>query len=63
MPLLPLLVLRKVWVARKPAHAIVSAGFDTGSLLRDRLLALLSCCERVPQHVAGTSLMAALRRD
>jgi SAM-dependent methyltransferase len=63
MPLLPLLLLRKIWVAHKPVDDIVSAGFDADSLLRDRLLAFLARCERVPQHVAGTSLMAALRRD
>lgn len=61
MPMIPLLVLRKLWVAMRPDERVVSAGFESGPVV-DRMLALLSRCEHVPQHLAGTSLMAVLVR-
>ncbi len=63
MPLLPLLVLRKLWLAGRSDDAIVSAGFESSSALRDHVLMWLSRCEHVPQHFAGTSLMAVLTRS
>ncbi len=61
LPMIPLLVLRKLWVAMRPDERVVSAGFESGPVV-DRMLALLSRCEHVPQHLAGTSLMAVLVR-
>ena len=63
LPLLPLLLIRKIWVAGRSDEAIVSAGFDSGGGARDRILRWLSRCEHVPQHFAGTSLMAVLERS
>ena len=60
-PLLPLLALRKLWLALRPAEKAIAAGFDAGGAMRDRALLALSRCEPIPQRVAGTSLMAVLR--
>lgn len=57
-PLTPLLALRKLWLAARPPEKVISTGFDPGSDVMNRLLLWLSQCERVPQHLVGSSLMA-----
>lgn len=62
MPLMPLLIVRKLWLAgRRDEADIISAGFDPRGNLMNRLLTRVSRCEPVPQKLFGTSLMAVLR--
>ncbi len=61
LPLLPLLVVRKVWMLARSSDGAIAAGFETGGPGRDRALLLLSRCELIPQRWIGTSLMAVLR--
>jgi SAM-dependent methyltransferase len=64
LPLLPALALRKLWLAgRKDESGIISEGFDSRSETLNGLLGLLSRCERIPQKLIGTSLMAVLELD
>ncbi len=61
LPLLPSLALRKLWLSGATDQSkIISTGFDSRGKSLNRLLHLLSRCERIPQKVAGTSLMAVL---
>jgi len=60
-PLLPLLVLRKLWMRARSGDGAIAAGFDTGGRVRDLALLWLSRCELIPQRLVGTSLMAVLR--
>lgn len=62
LPLVPLLVLRKLWLARHSHQSPVSAGFSCPNQFVDRTLLWLSRCERIPQRLLGTSLMAVLER-
>ena len=61
-PLTPLLVLRKLWLSTQSPEKVYTTGFDPGNPVMNRLLYLLSVCERVPQHLVGSSLMAVLER-
>jgi SAM-dependent methyltransferase len=63
LPLMPLLILRKLLLAGRSDENVVSTGFDSGGPLRDRLLLWLSRCEPIPQRLLGTSLMAVLAKD
>jgi SAM-dependent methyltransferase len=58
LPLMPLLVLRKFWLAGLSQEAIVSAGFGNRGPAINRLLLSLSRCEPVPQRTLGSALMA-----
>ncbi len=61
LPLLPLVVLRKVWLSGSRDDAkIVSTGFDSRSRFINHMLRLLSRCEPIPQTLLGSSLMAVL---
>ena len=67
LPLVPTLLLRKLWLAgkRDPAgerqkNQIITTGFSTRTRTVNRLLSLLSNCERIPQGLLGTSIMAVL---
>jgi hypothetical protein len=62
LPLVPLLVLRKVWLMTKSREGIISSGFDSGSALMNRLLLWTSRCEPIPQRLIGTSLMALVEQ-
>jgi SAM-dependent methyltransferase len=62
LPLLPLLVLRNVWVAGRSDENVISSGFDTHGPLFDRMMSWVSRCEPMPQRLLGTSLMAVLER-
>lgn len=60
-PLVPLVFLRKLRLAgKRNDDEIITLGFDARSRTVDRCLGLLAQCESVPQHLAGTSLMAVL---
>ena len=61
LPLLPLLVLRKLWMLMQSRDDAIAAGFDTRGPVRDRALRWLSLCEPIPQRWIGTSLAAVLR--
>jgi len=61
LPLLPLLVFRKLWILARSGEGAIAAGFETGGPRRDRVLLWLSRCEPIPQRLIGTSLMAVLR--
>ena len=62
LPLLPLVVLRKLWLSRNhDEDKIVSTGFDSRTHTINKLLGLLSRCEPISQTLAGSSLMAVLQ--
>jgi SAM-dependent methyltransferase len=60
LPLVPLLLLRKVSLLAKDQDKVIQAGFDPGSPALNKLLVLLARQEPLPQHFVGTSLMAVL---
>jgi hypothetical protein len=62
LPLVPLLVIRKLLLASKENENLVSTGFHYRNRLLNSLLLGLSQCEWLPQHFRGTSLMAVLKR-
>ncbi|HYY72226.1 MAG TPA: class I SAM-dependent methyltransferase [Candidatus Bathyarchaeia archaeon] len=63
LPLVPSLVLRKLWLMRKHGeNEIIRAGFDSRSSVVNWMMALLSGLEWIPQRFLGTSLMAVFRR-
>jgi SAM-dependent methyltransferase len=62
LPLLPLVVLRKLWLAgQQDNKKTITAGFDSRSGVIDRFLWRVANCEVIPQTLAGASLMAVLR--
>lgn len=61
LPLMPLLVMRKLWMLARSGDGAIAAGFETGGPVRDCALLWLSRCEPIPQRLIGTSLMAVLR--
>ena len=64
LPLVPTLLLRKLWLLGKQGKdKIISAGFSPRTKALNRLLALLSKCEPIPQTFLGTSIMAVLEMD
>lgn len=64
LPLLPLVVLRKLWlIGSHDEDKIVATGFDSRTNTINKLLRLLSKCEPIPQMLGGSSLMAVLRVD
>jgi SAM-dependent methyltransferase len=62
LPLVPLVFIRKLLVARKREESAVRAGMDYRNPFMNKLLMGLSKCERLPQQRLGTSLMAVLKR-
>ncbi len=61
-PLLPPLLIRKLWLLGKhDKDEIISAGFDSGTNIVNRLLELVSRCEPIPQKRLGTSLMTVFQ--
>lgn len=64
LPLVPLVLLRKLWLATKHGDpTAVSAGFDSRTRTINQSLRLLSRCEPLPQKFSGTSVMAVVKRD
>jgi SAM-dependent methyltransferase len=62
-PLLPLLAVRKRWLKKfTNEEKILQQGFGPRGPLVNTALRVLACCEPIPQHVAGTSLMLVARR-
>jgi len=63
MPLLPVLLLRKLWLMGwRDQRKIVSTGIDARSESMNELLTKISRWEAIPQKLLGTSLMAVLRK-
>lgn len=63
LPLLPSLLLRKLWLmGSRDEREVIRAGFDSRSVLVNRLMGLLSGWEWIPQIFLGTSLMAVFQR-
>jgi len=59
LPLVPTVVLRKLWLMGKHSQSeIITAGFDSRSSAINNALSALARCERIPQKLLGTSLMA-----
>src|SRR6266478_150703 len=64
LPLAPTLLLRRLWLlGKRGKDQIISAGFSPRTKALNRLLALLSKCEPIPQTFLGTSIMAVLEMD
>jgi hypothetical protein len=62
LPLTPLLVLRKLWLARLSREEIISSGFGSRGPVINRLLLALSRCEPIPQRMLGSALMAIFEK-
>jgi SAM-dependent methyltransferase len=63
LPLLPALMARKVLTAsKKDAGEAYSSGFDSRSALLNSTMGFISKLEIIPQHLAGTAVMAILKR-
>lgn len=63
-PLLPALMLRKLWLMGKhDQDKIISEGFDSRSPFINNFLGATSRCELIPQKLIGTSLMAVVERN
>lgn len=61
LPLVPSLLLRKLWLKGEHDEGkIVTFGFHSRTMLLNRCLRVIARCERIPQKVIGTSLMAVL---
>jgi len=61
-PLIPTVAVRKlVLMGKRDMGKINSAGFDPKSPWIDKALGMLARLERIPQKLAGTSMMAVLR--
>jgi len=62
LPLVPLLLMRKIVLRGKVDESAVRQGFNLPNAFLNKLLLRLSRCERLPQSMCGTSLMATLKR-
>jgi SAM-dependent methyltransferase len=61
LPLIPSLVVRKLWLKGKHVeNEIISAGLDSRNHFIDQIMGMLAGCEPIPQKLIGTSLMAVL---
>jgi SAM-dependent methyltransferase len=60
LPLMPLLIARKLWFYVRSPENVISTGFSKRNDVLNRLLLGVSRCERIPQHLLGSSLMAVL---
>ena len=59
LPLVPSLLIRKLWLMGKHNESeIICAGFDSRSNTINKMMAILSRMEWLPQRLLGTSLMA-----
>ena len=64
LPLVPTLLLRKLWLWRKrDRDQVISAGFNPRTKFLNRSLSLLAKREPIPQQFLGTSIMAIFERD
>jgi SAM-dependent methyltransferase len=63
LPLVPSLLIRKLWLMGKHKESeIICAGFDSRSNTVNKMMAILSRMEWLPQRFLGTSLMAVFKR-
>lgn len=62
LPMVPLLFIRKMLLARKTDRDTICSGFDSRGRLFNEALMTLARLEHIPQRMYGTSLMAAVRR-
>jgi SAM-dependent methyltransferase len=63
LPLIPVLVLRKLWLlGKRDQGESISFGFDARPMTINPLLGLIARFEMIPQKLLGTSLMAVLER-
>ena len=63
-PMIPLLLLRKLWLKRiKDPRLVTQRGFTAPNRLVNSLLSLAAKLESIPQSVMGTSLMAIYRKE
>lgn len=62
LPLMPLLIIRKLLPVKKSKEQTISCGMDSRGPFVNRLLLALSRLEFIPQHLVGTSLMAVLEK-
>ena len=59
LPLVPSLILRKLWLIGKRDEAkIITAGFDMRGPAINSMMEFVSRCEWIPQRLLGTSLLA-----
>jgi len=64
LPLIPALMLRKLWLmGKRDKREVISGGFDSRATAVNTFLGLASRCEIIPQKVLGSSLMAILQRS
>lgn len=64
LPLVPTLLIRKLWLAgKRDRNKIIISGFDSRAPWINMTLKNLSRLEWIPQKLAGTSLMAILKRE
>lgn len=62
LPLLPLLLLRKLLIRNIDESTVIQRGMSPGPKWSNEALMMLSRLERVPNHRLGTSLMAVFRK-
>lgn len=62
LPMVPLLLIRKILLAKTTDRDTICSGFDSRGRLFNEALMTLSRLEPIPQGIYGTSLMAAVRR-
>lgn len=62
MPLLPLLLVRKIVLKNVQKAHVIRKGIGVNSRFLNSLYYYLSCMEICPQHIAGTSLCVAIRK-
>ena len=62
MPLYPLLVCRKILMRSTPDNRVLQSGMKPPSRFVNKVLALLSRLEPIPQAVIGTSVMLIARK-
>jgi SAM-dependent methyltransferase len=62
MPLVPLLVLRRIFHSRGNEVDVMRKGFVPPGKHANRLLGLLAAAEMIPQRLVGTSVMMILER-
>jgi hypothetical protein len=63
LPLVPAMVLRKLYLTGKTDQdEITSSGFAVANKSVNRLMGLLSGCEFIPQKLIGTSVTAVFQR-
>ena len=61
-PLIPLLVMRKIYLGIRRSDHVIRDGFAVGNKFLNRMLEVCSKAEWIPQHLYGTSLMVVLQK-